>query len=183
MPRIRRIVPAPTRQPRPRTSPWMRRCPGGVLPGQPADQLAGLLQDRRASGGVRVGPCVLDQAQVPGERSAGRHDPVQPQQPRQGGDHGPVSPGPLRAGNLAAQDPRAGVPSSPRPWRCCCARGALAKPNDPTIGSQTSRKRRREPLDIDEVAAAPDHVARTHRARSRPGWPGGQTRCARLRYE
>ena len=98
----------------------------------------------RAGGRQVVFGQVLDQAQVPGERGAGRHDPVQAQvpgqQPRQGGDHCPVSPGPLRAGNLAAQDPRARVPRSPRPWRCCCARGALAKPNAPTISSQTRRK-------------------------------------------
>ena len=51
---------------------------------------------------------VLDQAPVPGEQGAGRHDPVQPkasrQQSRRGGDHGPVNPVQFRAGDLAAQN-------------------------------------------------------------------------------
>jgi hypothetical protein len=34
-------------------------------------------RDRRASGCVRAGPFVPDQAPVPGEQGAGRHDPVQ----------------------------------------------------------------------------------------------------------
>ena len=55
--------------------------PPRVLPGQPLDQLTDLLRDRRASRGVRVGPLVLDQAPVPGEQGAGRHDPVQPKVP------------------------------------------------------------------------------------------------------
>ena len=57
--------------------------PPRVLTGQPPDQLADLLWDRRTSGGVRVGPLVLDDAPVPGEQGAGRHDPVQPQVPGQ----------------------------------------------------------------------------------------------------
>ena len=64
--------------------------------------------DRRASGDVRVGPLVLDQAPVPGEQGAGCHDPVQPQvpgqQPRERGDHRPVGPVQLRAGDPAAED-------------------------------------------------------------------------------
>ena len=82
--------------------------PARVLPGQPPDQLADLLRDRRASGGVRVGPFLLDQATVPGEQGARHHDPLYPkvpgQQPRQGGYHRPVSPVWFRAGDLAAQD-------------------------------------------------------------------------------
>jgi len=85
--------------------------PPRVLPGQPPDQLANLLRDRRAPRGTRIGPLVLDDAPVPGEQGAGRHDPVQPkvpgQQPCQGGDHGPVGPvGPVRfrAGDRAAED-------------------------------------------------------------------------------
>jgi hypothetical protein len=42
-----------------------------VLPGQPLDQLAHLIGDRRAPGGIRVGPSVLDEAPVPGEQDAG----------------------------------------------------------------------------------------------------------------
>jgi hypothetical protein len=65
-------------------------APARVLPGQPLDQLTELLRDRRASRGVRVSPFLLDQASVPGEQGAGRHDPVRPkvpgQLPRQGGD-------------------------------------------------------------------------------------------------
>jgi hypothetical protein len=50
-----------------------------VLHGQLLDQLADLIRDRRASGGVRVGPFARDQAPVPAEQRAGRHDPVQPE--------------------------------------------------------------------------------------------------------
>ena len=82
--------------------------PARVLPGEPPGKLPDFLRDRRASRGTRIGPCVLDQALVPGEQGGGCHDPVQPkapgQQPRQGGDHGPVGPVRLRAGHLAAQD-------------------------------------------------------------------------------
>ena len=45
---------------------------------------------------------------MPGEQSAGRHDPVQPQafwqQSRQGGHHGAVGPVRLRAGDLTTED-------------------------------------------------------------------------------
>jgi hypothetical protein len=79
-----------------------------VLPGPPPDQLADLLRDRRASRGIRAGPCVLDDAPVAGEQGAGRHDPVltkvPEQQPRQRDDHRAVSPVRIRAGDLAAQD-------------------------------------------------------------------------------
>jgi hypothetical protein len=82
--------------------------PPRVLPGQSPDQLPDLLRNRRAPGGFRIGPLVLDQAPVPGEQGAGCHDPVQPQvggqQPRQRGDHRTVSPVRLRAGDLAAKD-------------------------------------------------------------------------------
>ena len=106
--RIRRMVPAPMRYPRPRSSPWMRRCPYHGLPGQSLDQLTDLFRDRRASAGVRVGPCVLDQAPVPGGQGAGCHNPVQPQtpeeKPRQRGDHRTIGPVRFRAGDLVAQD-------------------------------------------------------------------------------
>ncbi len=87
----------------------MRRCPQrGFCLASRRDQLADLLRDRRASGGVRVDPFLLDQASVPGEQGARRHDPLYPkapgQQPRQGGYHRPVSPVRFRAGDLAAQD-------------------------------------------------------------------------------
>ena len=76
--RIRRMVPSPMRCPRPRSSPWMRRVPPvRVPPGQLPDQLADVLRDLRASGGVRIGPFVLDDAPVPGEQGGGCHDPVQ----------------------------------------------------------------------------------------------------------
>jgi hypothetical protein len=82
--------------------------PPRVLPGQPPDQLADLLRDRRASGGIRIGPLLLDHAPVPGKQCGGCHDPVQPQvpgeQPGERGDHGPVGPVRFRAGDLAAQD-------------------------------------------------------------------------------
>jgi hypothetical protein len=82
--------------------------PPRVLPGQPPDQFADLLRDRRASCGIRVGPFVLDDVPMPGEQSAGRHDPVQPQafwqQSRQGGHHGAVGPVRLRAGDLTTED-------------------------------------------------------------------------------
>src|SRR5256885_905806 len=62
--------------------------PARVLPGQAPDQFTDLLRDRRASGGVRVGPFFRDQAPVPGEQGPRRHDPLYPkvpgQQPRQG---------------------------------------------------------------------------------------------------
>lgn len=82
--------------------------PRRVLPGQPPDQLTDLLRDRRASGGIRVGPFLLDQAPVPGVQGARHHDPLYPkvpgQEPRQDGHHRPVSPVWFRAGDLAAQD-------------------------------------------------------------------------------
>ena len=86
----------------------MRRCPHrGFCLASCWTSCADLIRDRRASGGVRVGPFVLDQAPVPGEQGARRHDPVQPeasgQQPRQRGDHGAVGPVRLRAGDLTAQ--------------------------------------------------------------------------------
>ncbi len=70
--------------------------PARILPGQPPDQFTDLLRDRRASGGVRVGPFLLYQAPVPDKQGARHHDPLYPkvpgQQPRQGGYHRPVSP-------------------------------------------------------------------------------------------
>ena len=42
--------------------------PARVRPGQPPDQLMDLLRDWRPSGGVRVGPLVLNQAPVPASR-------------------------------------------------------------------------------------------------------------------
>ncbi len=81
--------------------------PARILPGQPPDQFTDLLRDRRASGGVRVGPFLLYQAPVPDKQGARHHDPLYPkvpgQQPRQGGYHRPVSPVWFRAGDLAAQ--------------------------------------------------------------------------------
>lgn len=86
----------------------MRRCPARVPPGQLPDQLADLLRDLRASGGVRIGPFVLDDAPVPGKQGGRCHDPVQPkvpgQQPCERCDHGPVSPVRRRPGDAAAQD-------------------------------------------------------------------------------
>ncbi len=55
--------------------------PPGVLPGQPPDEIADFFRDGRASGGVRAGPFLLDQAPVPGEQGAGRHDPPYPKVP------------------------------------------------------------------------------------------------------
>ena len=46
-------------------------APSEGPPGQLPDQLADLLRDRRASGGVRIGPFVLDDAPVPGEQGRG----------------------------------------------------------------------------------------------------------------
>jgi len=69
------------------------------------------LRSQAGTGGrpvASVGPFVLDDAPMPGEQSAGRHDPVQPQafwqQSRQGGHHGAVGPVRLRAGDLTTQD-------------------------------------------------------------------------------
>jgi len=82
--------------------------PPRVLTGQPPDQLADLLRDRRAPGGIRIGPFLPYQASVPGEQCAGRNDPVQPkvpgQEPRERGDHSTVSPVRFRLGDAAAQD-------------------------------------------------------------------------------
>jgi hypothetical protein len=81
--------------------------PPRILPGQPTDQLTDLLRDRRAPGGVRIGPFLLDHAPVPGEQRGGCHDPVQPQmlgqQSRERADHRAVGPVWFRAGDLAAQ--------------------------------------------------------------------------------
>ena len=82
--------------------------PPRVLPGQPPDQRTDLLRDRRAPGGIRIGPFVPHQAPVPREQRGGCHDPVQPQvpgqQPRERGEHSAVGPVRFRAGDLAAQD-------------------------------------------------------------------------------
>ena len=81
--------------------------PPRVLPGQPPDQLTDLLRDRRAPGGIRIGPLVPHHAPVPGEQRGGCRDPVQPQmlrqQPRERGDHSAVGPVRFRAGDLAAE--------------------------------------------------------------------------------
>jgi hypothetical protein len=62
----------------------MRACsPPRILPGQPPNQLTDLLRDRRASGGIRLGPLLLDEAPVPGEQGAGHHDPLYPKVPGQ----------------------------------------------------------------------------------------------------
>ena len=81
--------------------------PPRVLPGQPPDQLTDLLPDRRAPGGIQIGPLVPHHAPVPCEQCGGCHDPVQPQalrqQPRERRDHRSVGPVRFRAGDLAAE--------------------------------------------------------------------------------
>jgi hypothetical protein len=81
--------------------------PPRVLPCQQPDQLTDLLRDRRAPGGIRIGPLALHHAPVPGEQRGGCRDPVQPQmlrqQPRERSDHCAVGPVRFRAGDLAAQ--------------------------------------------------------------------------------
>jgi len=82
--------------------------PPRVLPGQPPDQLTDLLRDRRAPGGIRIGPLVPHHAPAPGEQRGGCRDPAQPQmlrqQPHERGDHSAVGPVRFWAGDLAAQD-------------------------------------------------------------------------------
>ena len=103
--RIRRIVPSPTRYPRPAISPWMRRYP------QRGFSRASLFTsartspgDRRPSSGVRVRPLPRDQAAVPGQ---------------QGAMTGPAPPGPARdlyrRGVRCRARPVAGLPCPPRP--------------------------------------------------------------------
>ena len=120
----RRIVPGTMRYPRPRSSPWMRRCPtAGVQWG---------------SGG----PLVLEQASVPGEQGAGCHDPVQPKvpgataAPRRRSPHG--RPIPVSGGQPDGAGPRphAAAPRSRRPSRC---RSGRAAPPSRTTGPSASR--------------------------------------------
>ena len=116
-----------------------------VLPGQPPDQLTDLRTDRRASGGVRVGPFLVDQAPVPGEQSARRHDPLYPkvpgQQPRQGGYHRPVSPVRFRAGDLAAQDRDLVLEHQDfHAWKTSLRARSASQPNNRTMSRQTRRK-------------------------------------------
>jgi hypothetical protein len=57
---------------------------------------------------MRIGPLIPDQAPVPAEQGARRHDSVQPQVPgeqsRECGDDGPVGPVRFREDDLTAQD-------------------------------------------------------------------------------
>ncbi|MGW2221715.1 hypothetical protein ACWCSD_42595, partial [Nonomuraea sp. NPDC001684] len=50
--------------------------PAGTLPGQPDHQITQRIRDRRTPGRVRVGPALADQAAVPGQQGARRHDPM-----------------------------------------------------------------------------------------------------------
>ena len=131
--RIRRIVPAPMRYPRPRSSPWMRRCPHrGFCPAsrRTSSRISSGTGGRPAAFGI--GPFLLDQAPVPGEQGGGCHDPVQRQvpgqQPCQARRSWPGQPSPVSGGRPdgAPPRPRAAVPRSPRLWRCRCARAAPA---------------------------------------------------------
>ena len=82
--RIRRIVPAPMWYPKAEELALDAPvAPPRVLPGQLFDQLPHLLGDRRTSSAVWVGPLILDQAPVPCEQGARRHDPMQPEVPGQ----------------------------------------------------------------------------------------------------
>lgn len=67
-----------------------------------------LLRDRRASGGIRIGPPAPHHPPVPPEQRGGCDDPVQQQvlrqQPPERGDHRAVGPFRFRAGDLATQD-------------------------------------------------------------------------------
>jgi len=113
--------------------------PARVLQRQLLHQCPRLGWDRRPAQGIRIGPFPLDQAAVPGQQCARRHDPVQPQAPRQhpgqGGEHGTVSPVRPRTRDLPAQHrhfvpqhedlrvlggvtcaPRAPASRTPGPW-------------------------------------------------------------------
>jgi hypothetical protein len=105
--RIRRMVPAPTRRPRPTSSPCPRRCPSQILPGRAHDKVADLVANPRAAGPIRVRPVPADHPAVPG-RQRGRGDDAMPPQlagkgADQGGEHGPVRPGQPRPADLATQ--------------------------------------------------------------------------------
>jgi hypothetical protein len=81
--------------------------PARVLPCYLLHQRPHLIRDRRPSRPARIRPFPLDQAAVPGQQRARRHDAVQPQvprqQPRQGGEDGAVSPIRPRPRDLPAQ--------------------------------------------------------------------------------
>jgi hypothetical protein len=70
--------------------------PGGVLPGQPQDQVADLLADGRAAGPARVRPLALAEAPVPGQQRSWRDQAMAAQsggqQAGQRGQDGPVGP-------------------------------------------------------------------------------------------
>jgi hypothetical protein len=67
--RMRRIVPAPARWPRWRSSPWICRCPQrGVFSGEADDQVADFCGDWWAAGLVRVSPLPGEEFAVPGQQ-------------------------------------------------------------------------------------------------------------------
>ena len=72
---MRRIVDAPTRRPTFSSSPWMRLfiAPGRVLSRELLDQCCEFRIDGWASGAVRVGPLLRDEAAMPAQ-DGGRCD-------------------------------------------------------------------------------------------------------------
>lgn len=107
--------------------------PPGVLPGQAHDQRGEFVRYRRASRWPGLAPLGRNQAAVPAQQRAGRHDPPGPQalghDPGQRGKDRPVSPGHPRSGvwSGAARPPRAAARVSPRPWTMRTGTAARAR--------------------------------------------------------
>jgi hypothetical protein len=101
------LAPILSLDPRRHSSPWMRRYPRSVLPGQPQHQLAELCRHGWPATLVRIGPAASDQVAMPAQQGFGLDRQPAPgwsgQQPYEPSQHRPVGPVDPRPGPLAAQ--------------------------------------------------------------------------------
>ena len=129
VPRILRMVPAPTRWPRRRSSPWTLTTPQmWFWRGQANDQRDDLLGQWRVPWWPGLAPLPGHHAAAPAKQRAGSNDPVAPQllrqDPAQRREHSPISPADprLRVGatqdrDLLPQDQYLGILRRRRPGR------------------------------------------------------------------
>jgi hypothetical protein len=130
--RIRRIVPSPTRYPRPSSSPWMRCTPsaGSAAPAappapapRPRPVVAPTPLDRSTSSAPGAG---ARPAGSPGSRSGAAAGARAAAWPTRRARHGQPSRASGAPPDAAALRPHAGEPRSPPPWQRHCAPAAPA---------------------------------------------------------